>query len=251
MTGRFTLGLAFTAPFVMFANLQLRTLQATDSRCEFSFSEYLYLRLISAGGAMFIIAISVMFLSYSREAKAVILLIGAAKTFESISDIFYGLMQQREHMKPIAISMMLKGGISILALIVGIKLSGNLIGGVVAMAASWAFLLFVYDIRQGLRLLPTHHIVRKVVRRRSVFHLAWIGLPLGLVTLLASLNFSLPRIVLERYQGESSLGIFAALSYVQAAGSTVIRAFGQAAGPRLAKFYWSGDISGFRVLFFV
>src|SRR5580700_4270976 len=47
MVGQFALGLAATAPLLMFANLQLRTVLATDTRGEYAFSDYLGLRLSS------------------------------------------------------------------------------------------------------------------------------------------------------------------------------------------------------------
>src|SRR5467141_2714208 len=39
--GQFALGLALTAPIMLFANLQLSALQATDARREFRFGHYL------------------------------------------------------------------------------------------------------------------------------------------------------------------------------------------------------------------
>ena len=40
MVGRFALGLSITAPIVMFTNLQLRQIQATDARGEYRFGDY-------------------------------------------------------------------------------------------------------------------------------------------------------------------------------------------------------------------
>src|SRR5271157_5932336 len=41
MVGQFALGLAVTTPIIMFANLQLRGVQATDARREYRFGHYL------------------------------------------------------------------------------------------------------------------------------------------------------------------------------------------------------------------
>jgi len=56
MVGQFTLGLAVTAPVIMFTNLQLRGIQATDAKGDYVFSDYLGLRLIGTGLALLIIA---------------------------------------------------------------------------------------------------------------------------------------------------------------------------------------------------
>jgi len=47
MVGQFALGLAVTAPVLMFFNLQLRAVQSTDSQDEYSFEHYLGLRLVT------------------------------------------------------------------------------------------------------------------------------------------------------------------------------------------------------------
>jgi O-antigen/teichoic acid export membrane protein len=91
MVGKFALGLALTAPVVMFSNLQLRAVIATDARRDFYFRDYLSLRYISTALALFVIVGIALFGGYQKETKAVIIFIGLAKSFEALSDIFYGL----------------------------------------------------------------------------------------------------------------------------------------------------------------
>src|SRR4051812_678202 len=52
MVGRFALGLAVTAPVLLLTNMQLRTIQATDVRRQFDFSDYVRLRLITTTVAL-------------------------------------------------------------------------------------------------------------------------------------------------------------------------------------------------------
>lgn len=47
IVGQFTLGFAVTAPVLMFTNLQLRLVQATDAKHQYLFGDYCGLRLIS------------------------------------------------------------------------------------------------------------------------------------------------------------------------------------------------------------
>jgi O-antigen/teichoic acid export membrane protein len=67
--------------------------------------------------------------------------------------------------------------------------------------------------------------------------LAVTVLPLGAVAFLSSLNANLPRYVLEKVQGESALGYFAAMAYLIVAGNTLVIALGQSALPRLARYF--------------
>ncbi len=113
MVGQFALGLAVTAPVIMFASLQLRPVQATDARREYEFGHYLGLRLVTTLLALLVIASISLTAGYRRETAMVVLAVGLAKAFESVSDVFYGLLQQAERMDRIAISMMLKGPLTV------------------------------------------------------------------------------------------------------------------------------------------
>lgn len=262
MVGQFALGLAITAPVIMFTNLQLRGVQATDARREYLFGDYLGLRLITTMLALLIIAEIVSVSGYRLEAVLVILAVGLAKAIESISDAFYGLLQQHERMDRIAKSMMIKGLLSLVALGVGVHLTGSVFWGAVGLAVAWALVLVGYDIRSGaliLKPLPQvggaapnegdqEAILRPRWEMKTLIRLAWLALPLGLVMMLISLNTNIPRYSVERYLGERTLGIFAAIAYLQVAGITVVGALGQSASPRLAKYYAAGDGLSFRRL---
>src|SRR5262249_54002175 len=129
------------------------SIQATDARREYQFGDYLGLRLVLTPVAMLIIAAITLFSGYGWQTALVVLAIGVAKVFESISDVFYGLLQQHEQMDRIAHSMMIKGPLSLLALAAAIVLTGSILWGSVALAASWALLLVTYDIPNGLLVL--------------------------------------------------------------------------------------------------
>ena len=153
MVGQFTLGLAVTAPVIMFTNLQLRGIQATDAKQQYAFADYLGLRLIGTGLALLIIAGITLKAGYRWETSLVILAIGLAKAFESISDVFYGLIQQHERMDRIAIALMIKGPLSLLFLSIGVLLTKTVLGGAVGLAIAWAVVLFACDIRNGALIL--------------------------------------------------------------------------------------------------
>lgn len=257
--GQFTLGLAVTAPVVLFAEFSLREVQATDAKHQFVFGDYLGLRIISLGLALVAIALITGLAGYRWETSLVILLVGLAKTFESVSDVFHGLLQQHERMDRIAVSMMIKGPVSLLMLGLGLYLSGNIVWGVVGLVFAWAMVLLLYDVRSGALILgtsrptplggePRQSALRPRWHWRTLGKLAWFALPLGFVTMLYALNINIPRYLIERYLGERALGIFAALSYPMVAGNMVVNPLGQSAIPRLAKYYAVGNSIAFRTL---
>jgi O-antigen/teichoic acid export membrane protein len=258
MVGQFTLGLAVTAPVVMLTNLQLRGVQATDAKQEYLFSDYLSLRLIGTGLALVLIGGIIISAGYRWQTLVVILAIALAKAFESISDIFYGLFQQQERMDRVAISMMIKGPLSLLLLGIGVYLTHSAIGGGIGLAIAWAIVLLGYDIRTGASMLHpspwisiqnlTSKIQHPLLPRwqwKTLRKLVWLSMPLGLVMMLISLNSNIPQYLIEKYWGEGELGVFAAIAYLMVAGNMVVGALGQSASPRLAKYYAAGNATAF------
>lgn len=264
MVGQFTLGLAVTAPVILFTSLQLRAVQATDAKQQYVFGDYLGLRLLATGLAVIIIVAITFIAGYRWETSLVILVVGLAKAIESISDVFYGLIQQHERMDRIAISMMIKGPLSLLFLGLGVYLTGSVLWGAVGLACAWAIVLIGYDIGSGalmlknLPLTPQSEVdtepvlVKAKIQPRwhlkTLRKLVWLSLPLGFVMMLISLNTNIPRYFIEDYLGERELGIFAATTYLMVATGLVVNALGQSASPRLAKYYASGNTHAFRTL---
>jgi O-antigen/teichoic acid export membrane protein len=263
MVGEFALALAVTAPIVIGTGLHLRSVQATDAASEYRFGDYLSLRLLTTGAAGLVIIGIVWFSSYGRHTGAIILIVGLAKGFESISDIFYGLLQQHERMDRIALSMIIKGLLSLGAIAGVVYLSGDLLLGVCSLAVTWGLILAFYDFRSGASVLQTTsdlehptigfcsglaRLLQLHWRPRALVTLALLALPVGIVIALISFNANIPRYFIAQHLGTRELGIFAALAYPLAAGTTVVSALGQSATPRLARHYADNDYRAFSSL---
>lgn len=252
MVGQFALGLAVTAPVIMFANLALRQVQATDARREYQFADYLGLRLITTVIAYQVIVGIVLVSGYTADTALVILFIGLSKSFEAMSEVFFGLLQQRERMDRIAKSLMIEGPVTLVVMGIILYLTRNVVWATVGMAIVWGLQLVLYDIRSGILILraqsPDGRVVRLLQPRfdfSTLRRLVWLALPLGFVMMLISLNTNIPRYFIERYLGKDQLGIFAAMAYLMVAGTTVISALGQSASPKLAFYYATGSKTQF------
>ena len=260
MVGQFALGLAITAPVIMFFNLQLRAVQATDARQEFLFGDYFGLRLITALFSILLIFGIVLAANYRLETALVILIVGIAKVVEAISDVFYGLFQRGERMDFIAKSMIIKGLISLSALGAFIYFTRNILWGTIGLAIIWALIFICYEIPKGALILKfgfqatkgTFHEktnLMKIIKPRWVLKtlnkLAFLAFPMGLVMMLISVNSNIPRYFIEGYFGESELGIFAAIAYLTFAGGQIVSALGQSASPRLSILFAGGNIQTF------
>jgi O-antigen/teichoic acid export membrane protein len=253
MVGQFALGLAIAVPVMSFATLKTRLVQATDAKHEYLFGDYLSLRLITTAMALLVIVGIALVSGYRRETAQVILVLGIAKAFESISDVFYGLLQQHERMDRVAKSLLIRGPLSLIALGVGTYLTDSVFGGVVGLAIAWALVLAGYDVHSGaLVLKPISGEDAQKLRPRwetsTLLKLTWLALPLGIVVTLDSLRTSVPRYSIAQYMGEYELGIFVPMAYLRKVGLMVIVALGLSATPRLARHYAARNKQAFRTL---
>jgi glycosyltransferase involved in cell wall biosynthesis/O-antigen/teichoic acid export membrane protein len=236
VVGQFALGLAIVSPVFMFTNLQLRAIQATDSRSEFEFADYFTLRCL--GAAMGLAAVvGITFLShFQRSTTIVVLLVAVAKAVESLSDMVAGLLQKIERLDQLAISLIIKGFSSLIAFAVVFWRVRSLAAAVLSMGFTWLLVFILYEVR----LTRTGYANESPLFRfnRSVLkELVGLSLPLGFVMALGSLYTNIPRYVLQHYLGSSKLGIFASLAYLGTSSTLVINALGQSASARLSRMF--------------
>ncbi|MBX3234787.1 MAG: oligosaccharide flippase family protein [Nitrospiraceae bacterium] len=249
MVGQYALALAVTAPVVIFANLGLRPLQSTDARDQFTFDEYLRLRLSATCIALLVIA--VLALQYRLQTAAIVMAVGVAKAVESVSDVYFGLLQKHERMALIARSLALKGIVSIIAFTVGFMISGTLLGAVCGLVLAWVAVLGVYDLPNGRVVLgrPVHaRPLYDGIDWSRLRRLAGLAVPLGIGSMLLSLNTSIPRYVVESYWGERALGLYAGMVYVGVAAGMLVNSVGQTVTPRLSREWAAGAVSSFNRL---
>jgi len=255
MVGQFALGLAIAAPIMLFCNLQLRVVQTTDARRSFSFSEHFALRLITSAAALLLIAGITVVAGYRGYALAVVFFIGVAKAVESISDVFYGLMQQRERMDYVGRSLLWRGAAALALFSGALWATRSLLWALAGQILGWCAVLLFHDLRSGRRALAcgsgragtaTELLDWRRVSSRRMLRLTWLALPLGLTMMLISLNANIPRYLIQWQLGPEALGVFAALSYVVVAAGQVVQALGQAASPRLANHFAEGERIRFR-----
>ncbi len=257
--GIFSYCLALTAPVIMFSNLNLRAVLVTDMRGARPFRDYLGLRLTMLGASLAFIAVVAVSLGYERKLVPIILMVGAAKSVESLSDLFLGLIQKREEMDVISKSLIQKGVFSLSALTMAIYVTGDIYWGVAGIIVAWGSNLFLYDIPKAIRTGDSRQGGGQAARAqpfsvfsldyaRGLLALAALSLPLGFANLLISLGPNIPRYFLMESFGPREVGIFSALAYVMIVGGRVVTAFGETASPRLARHFLLKEGIEFRSL---
>lgn len=244
IVGQFTLGLAVSAPIFMFSNLQLRAVQASDVNCEYKFADYFTLRLIATALGLAVLAGMLFFMRVPAMVKLAILLVSVTKTFECMSDVIGGLLQREEQLRRAAISLMIRGSASLIALSLVFAWFRGLPLALATMCAVWLSVLVFYDLRNARRIIgPCESFFR--CDWRTLRRLTLLGLPLGWVTTFVSLNANIPRYFLEHERGLADQGIYASLAYLAIAINLIASALSQSATTRLAHFFAAGDLKQF------
>jgi len=246
--GQFSLGLAITAPIQLFANLQLRSVQATDAALQFEFRDCAGLRLVMTVAAVCVAFILAAVL-YRGETALTIAAFAISKGVEAMSDLVYGLWQQQERMDLIAKSLMLRGVVALLAAATGFAVFHAVWITVFATAVAWAGVLAMFDVPRAIAV--AHQLGQTATPRFAAWRMKQLfslALPLGIVMMLISLNANIPRYMISHFRSVRELGIFSALGYILMAGTTIVGALGQSATPRLASYASQGRVRQFRGL---
>jgi len=243
IVGQYSLALAITAPVVLFSNMQLSNILATDSRDEYSFSEYISTRIILLSISLIVIVCIVIFGTYNPSLSIVIVLVGLSKVVESLSELTHGYFQKVERMDYAGKSQIIKGITSVSIFILTFYFTNSLILSVVGMIGAWFLRLIYYDLRKVKLFTDV-----KVTINNSFKLITLFALPLGLVSILNSLNTNIPRYFLEYHFDLNELGYFSAIAYILVAGNLLIRPLSLVAAPKLAQNYQKNKKREFVIL---
>jgi O-antigen/teichoic acid export membrane protein len=243
MLGEYALALAIATPVALFSHLNLRAVLATDVERRHPFGDYLTVRLGTVALGVLAVAFLALAGGYSWRVGTVMAAAGLVLGADNISDIYYAVMQRRDRMDQIARSTAARGALSVAALGLVLWLTHSLLAAVAAQAAGRIAVLLAYDRPVGS---AGESMARSGPRVQA--GILVVALPLGIVLMLLSLAGSLPRYAIERRFGMAALGAFAAPASLMGVGSTVVNALGQAATPRLARYFSQGDRPRFRRL---
>jgi O-antigen/teichoic acid export membrane protein len=174
-------------------------------------------------------------LVFDAEARVLLLILGATKVAESLSEFCYGVFQRHDRMRFVAASLMLR---SVGGTIVFIVL---LAAGV---AVETAFLA-QFAVWTGVAVLVDHARARRLWRAEDgaegqdvarMTELAGHAALLAFGGLLSALQGNTPRYVIAWLLGVVALGQFTVVGYVMQAISTVAMAVSQSLTSRFARF---------------
>ena len=239
--GLYALAQALCIPIAETAKMSLREVRSSDTGQEFSFGDYLGLRLLAAAAALLLMLAAGLVQTGGSAVMLLILLYALARCAELVSDMIYGLFQAHERMEYIGRSLCFLGPLSLLMLAGGYWLTGSLIVAVLGQLAAHLAVLCFYDLPRGRqRARIRGDGFRPRWETAQLARLARLALPLTFATLLIIIALYFPRLVVERVLGLAELGLFAAVLALAMAPDRLINAMGIAASVRLARHFAAG-----------
>ena len=246
--GQYALGMAVSAPIMLFGNFQLRALIASDLNEEYSLGQYLSFRFVSLAAATIVIAISAWSIGRSTITASVIALVGTAQALDFVSESYYGIMQRESRLDRLSWSLLIKGPFALGCLAAAMYATRNILYALGSLVIGRLLVLLLWDSRLGFagRELKAG-LVWDWPRVRGLLRLA---LPLGLISMLVSVNAGIPRYFLEVYRGSSDLGIFAAIASLLTAGTLIVSSLGQSLFVPVAQACTAGDRAKYRWFLF-
>ncbi len=250
--GIFAFALAVTSPPILLANLNLRIVLATDVRSEFVFLEYLTLRICSLLVSLAAVFVAVLLFCRSAGEAELIVAVALAKTFDSVSDIVYGLLQKYEKMDRIAVSRLAQGVLQFFALFFSFQVTHDLLSAVLAWTAMSAAITLSYDLRSVflIRRKWPGEMSRTSLRRpfSRIGELFRISLPLAGTAALGALISNIPVYALNHWRTPGEVGVFSAQMRLVTVISLAFAALVQASTPRLAHYFTEKNEGFFRLL---
>ena len=250
--GEYALGMAIAAPILLFANLQLRAIIASDVQDQFTLAQFFTFRLATMILALLVIVGAAAVGSGSNwRRSAVILAVAIAQIVDCFAETYYAWMQKYGRLDRMARSLWMKGPLALGALCVAMYVTRNVLWAVLGLVVGRLAILLVWDTRLGftgdqppfrldwsfLRLRRHRPLLRSLLR---------LALPLGLISMLGSLSANIPRYFVEAHLGSAELGIFSAIASLLSTGTLVISAFGQSIFVPVAQACARADRSVFR-----
>jgi len=242
MLGTYSYAVAIVIPFAIFGKLQLQVVFVTDAKNEYLFADYLVLRILTTVVTILAITVVAAVVADSAYAAILIIIVGAGQGFLSIREMYLSAMQKAERMDMFSISNMIQGLFGLIVFFLVIWCCHSLLLAVVGLllVRVVSFILYDYFV---IKKLPAaigmgDKTSADVYRNwRGLAQLVWLSIPIGITAAMISLQVNITKYFIKHYYSETTLGYYAAMVALLAAGQMVISALGQTTCPRLAKYF--------------
>jgi len=223
----------------------MRTFQVADTNNKYCQGTYVFSRKVTGMLSLALCIIFVAVNGYGWENSLGIIFYMLFRTGEAMFDVYTGIYQKHWRMDYMGKSMILRGVLMVILFSISLWATGSLPLSFLMMALCTAVFLRIYDLKRVKAIVD----IRFEKRYGQLKQLLIECFPLVIYLFLNAAVTSVPRYMLERMEGQSALGVYAAIAaptlVVQMISTYIFNPFVTA----FAERYHRGDKQGFWKLF--
>jgi O-antigen/teichoic acid export membrane protein len=247
LVGEFSLALAIVTPVVILSQMQLRQVFVTDTGRRAPFGAFFRVRALAGAVAVAGAIGAVAVLGHSLRFILLTALLGLARYADSQSDIVYAGLQRHERLHLAAVSLMVRGLLGLGVITVILWLTGSLIAATGVLALTWIGVFAILDVPLLWRVVGGNAL-RWQWEGSAVRALISTSAPLTIAAGLVALSSSIPRYVLNYYQGKPAVALFAVAMTPISLMGLFTGALAQATIARAADYLQNGRLREFEAL---
>ncbi|MCA1026259.1 oligosaccharide flippase family protein [Cytobacillus kochii] len=242
--GIYSLGFAVAAPISLFANMKLRSLYITGTTDDLS--DYIVTRRLFSITALLIMVIIGAFVY--PQYTIVIILVGISKILDLDSDLYYSVPHKYNNLNLVGKLMIGKQTILLLIFACFLIIFRDL---TIALLSQIILQLFFLLMVERNIILYKYKTNTKNSSWLGIKGLILLGLPLGLVQMIVSINTNYTRYVLEYLEDPEVLGYYSAIIYLANIANLFMTSITQVLLPKLSSFYKNKQILLFKKYIFI
>jgi O-antigen/teichoic acid export membrane protein len=243
--GVYALALAVCQPINFLTSLHLRPALVTDARNEYTYSQYLGLRIAGAALTVLIAAAVAFLAGYPPETRLAVIIIGVGTAIFAVREIFQGISQKHERMDVSGRSQIILSFVALGVFAAVFALTHSVVWAALGLVLARVSVMFGYDIPKARAVVDRFALPGESRSFRPDWSLTMLGRlclrvwPLGLAMTIGSFTNNVQHYFLQGYHGTSLVGYYGALVSVMQAAIILMNTLGIAASPRLANIYVS------------
>lgn len=150
--GVFTYAYAICCLFYFLSTYYNRTYQVSDIKGEYTFNQYFSVRIFTSILSLIFLLVFSLINGFDSYKILMIMCIMLFRTIESISDVFYGLIQEKNYLYKVGLSITVKSIISISAFAVFDYFTKDVLLGMILVTIVNLIVLLFYDYRNFIKL---------------------------------------------------------------------------------------------------
>lgn len=206
--GNLTLAMSINNVFYSIAMQGIRNYQVSDVNKKYKDETYVNSRLISCIVTIMICIIYCGVVKYNSVQKGCIIAYCLFKMSEALYDAYAGICQKYWRMDYIGKSWMIKGIVTMIAFLIGLFFTSDLVVAIMCMTIASFCVIVLYDIPKTKSLTQ----IKILLANKKNFGLMRECFPLFCYLILSTIIPTIPRVIMERVLGSYALGIYGSIA---------------------------------------